>query len=71
VVVVVGAEVVVVVEPASHAPTCSRHAPACRRKQSFGYVVPSQPHTGATKSGQTSGFTAQVPAVLLHVPAAH
>jgi len=45
--------VTVVVVVSLHAARWRRHAPAAWRKQSFGYVFPSQPHTGATKSGHT------------------
>jgi hypothetical protein len=56
---------------ATQAPACSLHTPACRRRQSLPYVVPSQPQTGATASVQTSGRTVQTPAVFVQLPRRH
>jgi len=56
---------------AKQAPACSLHAPACCRRQSLALVVPSQPQTGATMSGQTWGCGRQTPPVLVQLAPRH
>ena len=52
-----------------HAPFDATRTPLLMAMQLFVYVRPSQPHTGATMSGQIPGRDAQVPGVPQPVPA--
>jgi len=54
--------------PVSHGPFAPLHTPAARRSQSFAYVLPSHPQTGATRSKQTAGRARHAPPVRLQVP---
>jgi hypothetical protein len=56
---------------ATHGPSCSLQAPACCRSQSFPYVVPLQPQTGKTTSGQTCGRSVQTPPDWVQLPTRH
>jgi len=47
---------------AVHAPVCAMDAPAAPASHELPYTTPSQPQTGITTAGQTSGRLWQVPA---------
>jgi len=57
--------------PFWHGPFARLQTPAARRWQSFEYVVPSHPQTGATRAKQAEGRGTHVPPVLLQVPGGH